>query len=166
MTYIVFIRFATSKYTKQSKLKAILETSTFRISKFDIFISNGSFGNFYSNLPKTLFILKMSKKKAQTWNEHLFNTRNGNFQVKNIILCFLANFAQNFLCTQNDQTKRTTRWKFSSQTVWIFLFKNPKVVKRKNGRIILIKHLIKRLIINASLKNQNWAYPWINSLKF
>ena len=51
--------------TKQSKLKAILETSTFQIPKFEIFISNGSFCNFYSNLPKTLFILKMSKKKAQ-----------------------------------------------------------------------------------------------------
>ena len=48
----------------------------------------------------------MSKKKAQIWNEHLLNTRNGNFQVKQIILCFLPNFAQNFLYTQNDQTKR------------------------------------------------------------
>ena len=56
--------FPQSKYTKQSKLKAILETSTFQIPKFEIFISNGSFCNFYSNLPKAFFILKMSNKKS------------------------------------------------------------------------------------------------------
>ena len=32
--------------------------------KFEIFISNGSFCNFYSNLPKAFFILKMSNKKS------------------------------------------------------------------------------------------------------
>ena len=53
------------KYTKQSKLKARLEMSTFQIPKFEIFISTGSFCNFYSNLPKTFFILKTSKKNSR-----------------------------------------------------------------------------------------------------
>ena len=56
--------------------------STFKIPKFEIFVSTGSFFDFYSNLPKTFFIFKMSKKKAQIRNEHLLNTRHGNFQVK------------------------------------------------------------------------------------
>ena len=61
--------FPQSKYTRQSKLKAILETSIlpkFQIHKFEILISNGSFCSFCSNLPKTFFILKMSKEKSTT----------------------------------------------------------------------------------------------------
>ena len=54
-----------SKNTKQTKLKAILEKSTFQIPIFEIFISNGSFCDFYSNLPKTFFILKTSRKKSR-----------------------------------------------------------------------------------------------------
>ena len=50
------------KYKKQAKLKAILETSTFRTPKIKIFKSNGLFCNFYPNLLKTSFILKMSKR--------------------------------------------------------------------------------------------------------
>ena len=57
--------FPQSKYTKQSKLKAILETSTFQIPKFEIFISMDHCVIFYSNFPKTFFILKMSKKKPK-----------------------------------------------------------------------------------------------------
>ena len=56
--------------------------STFKMPKFEIFVSTGSFFDLYSNLPKTFFIFKMSKKKAQIRNEHLLNTRHGNFQVK------------------------------------------------------------------------------------
>ena len=37
---------------------------------------NGSFFNFYQTLPKTFFILQMSKNKAQIWNEHLLNSQN------------------------------------------------------------------------------------------
>ena len=50
--------------------------STFEVPKMEIIQSNGSFFNFYPNLPKTFFILKISKNKAQIWNEHLLNTRN------------------------------------------------------------------------------------------
>ena len=39
--------------------------STFQIPNFEIFISNESFCNFYSNLPKTFFILKTNKKKRR-----------------------------------------------------------------------------------------------------
>ena len=52
-----------NKYTKQAKLKAILEMSTFRIPKMEIFQSNGSFCNFYPNLPKNFFVLKINKSK-------------------------------------------------------------------------------------------------------
>ena len=51
-----------------------------------IFNSNGSIYNFYPNLPKISFILKMSKNKAYTWNEHLLNTQTGNLLVKLAIL--------------------------------------------------------------------------------
>ena len=47
---------------KKAKLKAILETSTFQIPEMEIFKSNGSFCKFYPNLPKTFFILKISKQ--------------------------------------------------------------------------------------------------------
>ena len=58
---------------QKAKLKAILEKSTFQTSKMVIFKSNGSFCSFYlkSNgsfcsfypiLPKTFFILNMSKQ--------------------------------------------------------------------------------------------------------
>ena len=56
--------------------------STFEVPKMEIIQSNGSFFNFYPNLPKTFFILKISKNKAQIWNEHLLNTRNESFQVR------------------------------------------------------------------------------------
>ena len=46
----------------QAKLKAILEKSTFQISKMVIFKSNGTFCNFYPTLPKTFFILKMGNQ--------------------------------------------------------------------------------------------------------
>ena len=45
-----------------------------------IFNSNGSFYNFYLNLPKISIIDKMSENKTSTWNE------NGNLQVKSAIL--------------------------------------------------------------------------------
>ena len=51
-----------------------------------IFNSNGSIYNFYPNLPKISFILKMSKNNVYTWNEHLLSTQNGNLQVKSVIL--------------------------------------------------------------------------------
>ena len=47
---------------QQAKLKAILEKSTFQTSKMVIFKSNGSFCSFYPILPKTFFILNMSKQ--------------------------------------------------------------------------------------------------------
>ena len=48
---------------KIKKWEAIFcETHT----KMEVFKSNGSFCNFNSNLPKTFFIQKMSKNKAQT----------------------------------------------------------------------------------------------------
>ena len=51
-----------------------------------IFNSNGSFYNFYPNLPKISIIPKMSKNKAFIWNEHLLSTQNENLQVKSVIL--------------------------------------------------------------------------------
>ena len=51
-----------------------------------IFNSNGSFYNFYPNLPKISIIHKMSKNKAFTWNEHLLITQNGKLYVKSAIL--------------------------------------------------------------------------------
>ena len=66
-------------YIKWTKWNTITcETST----KMEIFKSNGSFCNFYLNLPKTSFIHKMTKNKAHTWNEHILNNRIGNLQVK------------------------------------------------------------------------------------
>ena len=66
-------------YIKWTKWNTITcETST----KMEIFKSNGSFCNFYLNLPKTSFIHKMTKSKAHTWNEHILNNRIGNLQVK------------------------------------------------------------------------------------
>ena len=50
------------------------------------FNSNGSFYNFYSNLPKISIKHKMSKNKAFTWNEHILSIQNGNLQVKSAIL--------------------------------------------------------------------------------
>ena len=41
----------------------------------EIVKSNGSFLNFYPNLPETVFKLEMSKNEAQIWNEHFTNTR-------------------------------------------------------------------------------------------
>ena len=60
----------------------ICETST----KMGIFNSNGSFYNFYPNLPKISIIHKMSKNKAFPRNEHLLSTQNGNLPVKSAIL--------------------------------------------------------------------------------
>ena len=56
--------------------------STFQMPKMEVSKSNGSFCNFYANLPKTFFLLEMSKTKAHIWNEQILNTRNRNFQVK------------------------------------------------------------------------------------
>ena len=56
--------------------------STFQMPKMEVSKSNGSFCNFYTNLPKTFFLLEMSKTKAHIWNEQILNTRNRNFQVK------------------------------------------------------------------------------------
>ena len=68
-------------YTKWNTI--ICETST----KMAIFNSNGSFCNFYPNLPKISFMQKMSKNKAYyTSNEHLLCTQNGNLPVKSTIL--------------------------------------------------------------------------------
>ena len=50
--------------------------------KMEIFKPNGSFCNFYPNLLKTFFILKISKSKAHIWNGQTLNTQNENFQVK------------------------------------------------------------------------------------
>ena len=50
----------------------------------------------------------MNKEKAQIRNEHLLNTRHGNFQAKYIILCLLPNSAQNFLY-RLKMTKRNKR---------------------------------------------------------
>ena len=47
-------------------------------TNMEIFKSNGSFCSSYLYLPKTFLIHKMSKNKANTWNEHLLNTCNGN----------------------------------------------------------------------------------------
>ena len=44
----------------------------------DIFNSNGSFYNFYPNLPKNSIIHKMIKNKAFAWKEHLLSTQDGN----------------------------------------------------------------------------------------
>ena len=52
----------------------------------NIFNSNGSFYNFYLNLPKISIIHKMSKNKGFTWNEHRLSTQNGNLKVKSAIL--------------------------------------------------------------------------------
>ena len=65
----------------------ICETST----KMTIFSSNGSFYNFYPNLPTISIIHKMSKNKAFNWNEHVLSTQNGNLQVKLVILSVYAN---------------------------------------------------------------------------
>ena len=54
--------------------------------KMAIFNSNGSIYNFYPNLPNIFFINKMSKNKANTWNEHFLSTQNGNLQAKLAIL--------------------------------------------------------------------------------
>ena len=52
-------------YSKWIKWNTIIcETRT----KMEIFKSNGSFCNFYPNLPKTFFTHKMSKNKVHTWN--------------------------------------------------------------------------------------------------
>ena len=50
-----------------------------------IFNSNGSFYNFYANLPKISMTHKLSKNKAFTWNEHPLSTQNGNLEVKSAI---------------------------------------------------------------------------------
>ena len=55
-------------------------------TKMAISNSNGSFYDFYRNLPKISIIHKMSENKAFTWNEHLLSTQNGNLQVKSAIL--------------------------------------------------------------------------------
>ena len=51
-----------------------------------IFNSNGSFYNFYLNLPKISIIHKMSKIKALLETSTFLCTQNGNFQVKSAIL--------------------------------------------------------------------------------
>ena len=66
--------------------------------------ANESFCNFYPNLPKTSFIHKMSKNKAQTRNEQLLN--NPKWKSASIIdhLVILLKLTQNFLQFQNEQT--------------------------------------------------------------
>ena len=62
--------------------------------------------NFYSNLPKTFFVLKMSKKKSlnSKWAPFKYSTWKFSSQIDHTV--FLPNIAQSFLYTQNDQTKR------------------------------------------------------------
>ena len=60
--------------------------SNSQMPKMEVSKSNGSFCNFYTNLPQTFFLLEMRKTNAHIWNEHIFNTRNRNFQLKEIIL--------------------------------------------------------------------------------
>ena len=43
--------------------------STFQIPKFEIFISNGSFCNFFSNLSKTFFHIQNELEKSTNLNE-------------------------------------------------------------------------------------------------
>ena len=105
-------------------MKSRTRKDPFQIPKMEIFKSNEPFCNFYPDLPKTFFIFKMSKNKAQIWNKHHLNTRNGNFQVKWIILYFLSEFAENFFYTQHEQEQspnmkraplKYPKWSFSSQ---------------------------------------------------
>ena len=55
------------KYTKQSKLKATLETSTFQTLEMEIFKSNRSFCVFYPTLRETFFRLKMIKRNEKNF---------------------------------------------------------------------------------------------------
>ena len=71
--------------------------------KFEIFISNGSFCNFYSNLPKAFFILKMSKKKSPNLKWAPFEYSKWKFSGQIDHSVFLPNFTQSFIYTQNDQ---------------------------------------------------------------
>ena len=93
--YLIFDKFYWNMpkvffYTKWNTI--IFET----ITKMTIFNSNGSFYNFYPNLPKISIIHKMSKNKAFTWNEHLLSTQNGNLQVKSAVMLFYPNQPKTF----------------------------------------------------------------------
>ena len=61
---------------------------------------------FYSDFPKTFFILKMSKNKSPNskWAPFKYSTWKFSSQIDHTV--FLPNIAQSFLYTQNDQTKR------------------------------------------------------------
>ena len=90
------------------------------IPKFEIFISNGSFCNFYSNLTKTFFILKMNKKKIlnSKWAPFKYSTWKFSSQIDHTVF-----FTQ--LCTKlslyskwPNETKKPfkcSKWKFSSK---------------------------------------------------
>ena len=58
------------------------------ILKIETFISNGSFCNFYSNLLKIFFILKMSKKKSPNskWATFKYSTWKSSSQIDHTVL--------------------------------------------------------------------------------
>ena len=90
------------------------------IPKFEIFLSNGSFCNFYSNLPKSFFILKMSKKKSPNskWAPFKYSTWKFSNNIDHTVF-FTQLCAKLSLCSKwPSKTKKPFKcpeWKFSSQ---------------------------------------------------
>ena len=90
------------------------------ILKFEIFISNGSFCNFYSNLPKTYFVLKMSKKKSSNskWAPFKYSTWKFSSQINHTVFFTQLCAKLSLYSKWPNETKKPfkcPKWKFSSQ---------------------------------------------------
>ena len=107
-----------------------------------VFSSNGSFYNFYPNLPKISVIHKMSKNKAFTWNEHLLS------EIDHFVI--LSRLTQNFLQFQNKQNLKLAEWvKLKSTSLkshkWMLFFFEPTIeAKTISERLIRFPSYVTR----------------------
>ena len=88
--------------------------------KFEIFISNGSFCNFYSNLPKAFFILKMSNKKSSNlkWASFEYSEWKLSSQIDHFFfsqLCVKLSLYSKWP-SETKKPFKYANWEFSSQT--------------------------------------------------
>ena len=104
-----------------------MKTSTFQIPKFEIYISNGSFCIFYSNLSKTFFILKMSKKICpdSKWAPFKYSTWKFSSQIDHIVFFTQLCAKLSLYSEWPNETKKPfkcQKWKFLSQIDHIVFF--------------------------------------------